>query len=124
MEFEVRDSARPDPEATARPGDLNPVFSVKEIKTSRPIDSGLRVGQSWASPRSMGLAALCWVDHYEIVHNNRVVDYAGAVTCDGVYTVPSAVTVPPLVRIHIIYLREGARPGQVSLIGPAIEIAP
>ena len=46
MEFGVRDPARPDPEVTARPGDLNPVFSIKEIKTSRPIDSGLRVGQS------------------------------------------------------------------------------
>ena len=100
------------------------MFSVKEIKTSRPIDSGLRVGQSWASPRSMGLAVLCWVDHYEIVHNNRVVDYAGAVTCDGLYSAPSTVPDPPLVRIHIIYLREGARPGQVSLIGLAIEIAP
>ena len=100
------------------------MFSIKEIKTSRPIDSGLRVGQSMGITAFDGAGRPLLVDHYEVVHNNRVVDYAGAVTCDGLYSAPSTVPDPPLVRIHIIYLLEGARPGQVSLIGPAIEIAP
>ena len=64
------------------------------------------------------------VDHYEIVHENRVVDYAGTITRAGVYTAPSMVPDPPVVRIRILYLREGARPGHLSLIGSAIEIVP
>ena len=122
--FEVRDPDRPDPEATARPGDghLNSVFGLMEIKTSRPIDGGLSVGQSVGITTFDGTGRPLLVDHYEILHDNRIVAYAGTITHDGVYTAPSVVPDPPLVRIHILYLREGARPGHLSLIGPAIEI--
>lgn len=125
-EFEVRDPARPDPEATARPGDshLDPVFGFKKIKTSRPIDGGLRVGQSVGITAFDGTGRPLVVDHYEIVQENRVVDYAGTITRDGVYTAPSVVPDPPVVRIHILYLREGARPGHLSLLGTPIEIVP
>ena len=125
-EFEVRDPARPDPEATARPGDshLHPVFGFIEIKTSRPIEGGLRIGESVRITAFDATGRPLLVDHHEIVHKNQVVDYAGDITRDGVYTAPSVVPSPPLVRIHILYLREGADPGHLSLIGPAIEIVP
>ena len=125
-EFEVRDRARPDPEASARPGEgqSHPVLGMMKIKTSRPIDGGLRVGESVGITAFDRTGRPLLVDHYEIVHENRVVDYAGTITRDGVYTAPSVVPDPPLVRIHILYLREGAKPGHLSLIGPAIEIVP
>ena len=62
--------------------------------------------------------------HHEIVQNNRVVDYAGTITPDGVYTAPSVVPDPPRVQINIMYFREGARPSHLSLIGPGIKILP
>jgi hypothetical protein len=125
-EFEVRDPARPDPEASARPGEgqSHPVLGMMEIKTSRPIDGGLRVGESVGITAFDRTGRPLLVDHYEIVHENRVVDYVGTITRAGVYTAPSWIPDPPVVRINILYVREGATPGHLSLIGSVIEIVP
>ena len=125
-EFEVRDRARPDPEATLRPGEgqSHPVLGMMKIKTSRPIGGGLRVGESVGITAFDRTGRPLLVDHYEIVHENRVVDYVGTITRDGVYTAPSWVPDPPVVRIQILYLREGARPGKLSLIGAVVKIVP
>lgn len=121
-EFEVRDRA----EAAARPGEgqSHPVLGLMEIKTSRPIGGGLRVGESVGITAFDRTGRPLLVDHYEIVHENRVVDYAGTITRDGVYTAPLLVPDSPIVRIQILYLREGARPGHLSLIGSVVEIVP
>jgi hypothetical protein len=126
-EFEVRDPARPDPDATASPGDshLDPVYGpIMEIKMSRPIDGGLRIGESVAIAAFDGTGRPLMVYNYEIVHENRVVDYAGTITRDGVYTAPLVVPNPPHVRIRIRHLREGAKPGQIAYIAPSITIVP
>ena len=126
-EFQARDPARPDPEATGRPGDshLHPVFGTPpEIRTSRPIDSGLRTGESVAITAFDRTGRPLVVHYHEVKHKDRVVDYAGTITTDGVYTAPSVVPDPPTVRIHIRYLREGAKPGDISLLGIPIRIVP
>ncbi len=127
-EFEVRDPARPDPDATASPGDshLDPVYGPgSEIKMSRPIDGGLRIGESVAIAAFDRTGRPLLVYNYEIVHENRVVDYAGTITRDGVYTAPPVVPNPPPVRIRIRYFREGASPGHLSSrTGRPIKIVP
>ena len=64
------------------------------------------------------------VSHCEIERQDQVVDYAGAITSDCVYTAPSVVPDPPRVRINIMYFREGSRPGHLALVGPSIKILP
>ncbi len=125
-EFEVRDPDRPDPEATAMPGasQSHPVFGFMKVKTSRPVDSGLRVGESVRITVIDGTGRPVVVHRHEIVHKNRVVDYAGTITSDGVYTAPSVVPDPPRIQINILYLREGDKPGGLSLIGRSIKIVP
>ena len=113
------------PEGTPRPGDshLHPVYGAPpEIRTSKPIKAGLRVGESVRfTPFDMTGHPLL-VSHCEIEHREQVVDYAGAVTSDCVYTAPLVVPDPPSVRINIMYFREGERPGHLALVGPSIKI--
>ena len=126
-EFQVWDPARPDPNAPGRPGDshLDPVYGAPlDIRTSRPIKAGLRVGESVRITAFDMTGRPLLVSHYEIEHKDRVVDYAGTITRDGVYTAPSVVPDPPRVQINIMYFREGARTGHLSLIGPGIKILP
>ena len=103
------------PKGTPRPGDshLHPVYGAPpKIRTSKPIDAGLRVGESVSFTAFDMTGRPLLVSHCEIKHQNLVVDYAGTVTSDCVYTAPSVVPDPPRIRIHIKYFREGGRPGQ------------
>ena len=114
------------PEGTPRPGDshTHPVFGYMKINTSKPIDAGLRVGESVRIMAFDRTGRPVVVSHHEIVQNNRVVDYAGTITPNGMYTAPSVVPDPPRVQINILYLREGGEPGSLSLLGKGIEILP
>ena len=115
------------PEGTPRPGDshLHPVYGAPpKIITSKPIDSGLRTGESVRFTAFDMTGRPLVVHHYEVEHQDEVVDYAGSITHDGVYTAPSVVPEPPRVRINILYYREGAEPGSLALIGPSIKILP
>ena len=115
------------PEGTPRPGDghLHPVYGTPpEIRTSRPIKAGLRVGESVRFTAFDMTGRPLLVSHCEIQHNNQVVDYAGTITSGCVYTSPSVVPDPPRVQINIMYLREGGRPGHLALVGPSIKILP
>lgn len=64
------------------------------------------------------------VSHYEVEHKDEVVNYAGSITPDGVYTAPLVVPDPPRVWIHIRYYREGGEPGILALTGTSIRIVP
>ena len=113
------------PEGTPRPGDghLHPVYGAPpEIRTSKPIKAGLRVGESVRFTAFDMTGRPLLVSHCEIEHQDQVVDYAGAVTSDCVYTAPLVVPDPPSVRINIMYFREGERPGHLALVGPSIKI--
>ena len=125
--FQVRDPTRPDPNAPGRPGDsyMDPVHGAPpDIRTSRPIKSGLRVGESVRITAFDRTGRPVVVSHHEIVRNNRGVDYAGTITPDGVYTAPSVVPDLPRFQINILYLLEGGEPGSPSLLGKVIEIVP
>ena len=125
-DIEIHDPDRPDTDATARPGDshTHPVFGFMSFETSKPIEGGLRVGDSVAFSAFDHMGRPLVVDHYEIKHDNKVVDYAGTVTRERVYTAPLVVPDPPNVQISIVYLREGAEPGHLSLLGRSIKIVP
>ena len=115
------------PEGTPRPGDshLHPVYGAPpKIRTSRPIDAGLRVGESVRFTAFDMTGRPLLVSHCEIEHQDQVVDYAGTITSGCVYTAPSVVPDPPRVRINIMYFREGGRPGHLALVGPSIKILP
>ena len=115
------------PEGTLRPGDghLHPVFGAPpKIRTSRPIEAGLRVGESVRFTAFDMTGRPLLVSYYEIEHNDRVADYAGTITSDGVYTAPSTVPNPPRVWVNIRYFREGRRPGHTSLTGISFRILP
>ena len=114
------------PGGTPRPGDSqgHPVFGFMKVKMSRPVDDGLRVGESVRITVLDGTGRPVVVSHHEIEHQGQVVDYAGTITHDGVYTAPSVVPAPPRVQINILYFREGDRPGGLALIGPSITILP
>ncbi len=115
------------PPETPRPGDshLHPVFGAPPtIRTSKPIDAGLRTGESVRFTAFDVTGRPLLVSHYEVEHKDEVVDYAGSVTTDGVYTAPSVVPDPPRVWINILYYREGAEPGSIALTGRSIKILP
>ena len=115
------------PGGTPRPGDshLHPVYGAPpEIRTSRSIDAGLRVGESVRFTAFDMTDRPLLVGHYEIEHQDQVVDYAGSITSDGVYTAPSVVPDPPRVQINIVYFQEGDRPGSLALTGRTITILP
>ena len=126
-EFQVSDPARPDPEATEIPGSSqsHPVFGVPpKIRASKPIDAGLRAGESVRFTAFDMTGRPLLVSYYEIEHQDEVVDYAGTMTQDGVYTAPLVVPDPPYVQINVVYFREGAEPGSTALIGHPIRILP
>ena len=115
------------PPETPRPGDshLHPIFGAPPtIRTSKPVDAGLRTGESVRFTIFDMTGRPLMVSHYEVEHKDEVVDYAGSVTTDGVYTAPPVVPDPPYVHINIVYFREGAEPGSTALIGPSIKILP
>ena len=115
------------PEGTPRPGDshMHPVYGAPpKVRTSKPIDAGLRVEESVRITAFDMTGRPLLVSHYEIRQNNRVVDYAGTITNDGVYTAPSDVPDPPRVQVHILYFREGGMPGHLALVGYGIKILP
>ncbi len=123
-EFDIFDPARLDPDATSVPGDGHTIYSIHDFETTRPLEQGLRVGESVGISATDGTGRPLVVDHYEIEHDNRVVDYAGTITRDGVYTAPLGVPDPPHVQVNILFLREGGEPGQLSLLGKSFEILP
>ena len=115
------------PKGTPRPGDshLHPVYGAPpKIVTSKPIDTGMRTGESVRFTAFDMTGRPLVVHYHEIVRQNEVVDYAGTITQDGVYTAPPVVPDPPQVWIHIRYLREGAEPGSTALRGTSIRILP
>ena len=115
------------PGGTPRPGDshLHPVYGAPpEIRTSKPIKAGLRVGESVRFTAFDMTGRPLLVSHCEIEHQDQVVDYAGAVTSDCVYTAPLVVPDPPRVQINIVYFQEGDRPGSLALTGRTITILP
>ena len=115
------------PGGTPMPGDsqAHPVFGVPpRVKTSKPIDAGLSVGESVRFTAFDMTGRPLLVSYYEIEHQDQVVDYAGTITHDGVYTAPPVVPDPTRVQINIVYFREGDRPGSLSLTGPTITILP
>ena len=121
--FGIFDPDFPDPEATIFPGQGG--YRIKVIRTSTPIEGGIRAGETVIFSlvdQSTGEPVV--VDHFEIQQNNRIIEDGGDITIDGVYTAPAAPPDPPEVRIGIYYLREGGRPGDVSFIGPSILILP
>ena len=115
------------PGGTPRPGDshLHPVYGAPpEIRTSKPIKAGLRVGESVRFTAFDMTGSSLLVSYYEIEHQDQVVDYAGTITSNGVYTAPPVVPDPPRVQINIVYFREGDRPGSLALTGPTTTILP
>lgn len=123
------------PEGTPRPGDghLHPLYGAPpKIRTSKPIDAGLRVGDSVRITAFDMTGRPLLLSHCEIKHNDRVVDYAGTitsdyagtVTSDCVYTAPPVVPDPPTVGIDILYFREGERPGGGAWAGIPVKILP
>lgn len=123
------------PEGTPRPGDghLHPLYGAPpKIRTSRPIDAGLRGGESVRITAFDMTGRPLLLSHCEISHNDRVVDYAGTITSDYtgtitsecIYTAPSVVPDPPTVGIDILYFREGERPGSAAMAGIPVKILP
>lgn len=82
------------------------------------------VGKSVVFTVRDGTGRLLVVDHCEIQQDNRVVDNAGMITPDCVYTTLSVVTERPTVQISILYFGEGREPPQLSLIGRSVTIIP
>ena len=73
-DIEIHDPDRPDTDATARPGGshTHPVFGLMSVETSKPIEGGLRVGDSVAFSAFDRTGRPLVVDHYEIKHDNKV----------------------------------------------------
>ena len=123
-EFFVLDPRFPDPDATSSPGGSHTIFNIRNIETTRPIENGLPVGESVGFTVTDGTGRPLVIDHYEIRQDNRVVDHAGTITPDGIYTAPLNVPDPPKISIAILYLREGGTPGHLSMIGIGVTIVP
>jgi hypothetical protein len=106
-EFYVLDPRYPDPEAMSMPGGSHTIFNMLNIETTRPVEEGLPVGESVGFAARDGTGRLLTVDHCEIQRNNRIVDNAGTITPDCVYTAPLVVPEQPKVQISILYFGEG-----------------
>lgn len=89
-----------------------------------PIDNGLKLGESTRLTVGDGFDGEALVAYYQVEHQNKVVDYAGTISDDGLYTAPLVLPDPPEIHIFTVYYREGGEPGRISGIGATIQLIP
>jgi|GEM_PF-2365469 hypothetical protein len=106
----------------ARPG--GPYMPSKLIAFDPPVDSGLRLGQNTQIMTGDGWGSSLIVAHFFVLHQNEVVDYAGTISDEGIFTAPLELPDPPEVSINVQYYSESREPGHVSGIGKSITLVP
>ena len=87
-----------------------------------PVDSGLSAGQSTKIVTDDGWGGPLIVAQYLVEHQNSVVNYAGTISEDGVYTAPLELPDPPEVSIGVRYYGESREPGHIEGIGMSITL--
>jgi len=108
---------------TASPGGSHRSILFRP-KFDPPIGNGMKLGSSTKLTVDDAFGGDVLVAYYLIEHENEVVDYAGSITNDGIYTAPSVMPDPPNVTIYTAYYREGGESGSLSGVGARIEFIP
>ena len=120
--LEITGNGVPRAHEEARPG--GPYMPLKRVSFDPPVEGGLKLGASTQIVTDDGWGAPLIVAYYQVQHQNEVIDYAGTISENGIYTAPLILPDPPHVRINVYYYRESGEPGSIGLIGPPIALIP
>lgn len=117
--IEVFKNGWPRIDETAKPG-LSHMQPQQRPRFEPSIENGLKLGSSTKVTVSDGFGGDAEIAYIQIEHKGNVVQYAGTISDEGVYTAPDEMISPPEITIRVIYYDEGGSPGDTSQFGSPI----